>query len=98
MATKKSNRAAGRKLTPLETVRQKARKGLVISTETHFPATVDDKLICAKSVVQAVLAAHDSGALDEHNYDLHWPLNLAVELLEQASAQLGNAKLQEARS
>jgi hypothetical protein len=97
MATKKSNRAAGRKPISLKTVRRPPRKGLVMAQEARFPATVDDKLICAKSVVQAVLAAHDSGALDDHNYDLHWPLNLAVELLEQAFAQLGNAKLQEVR-
>jgi hypothetical protein len=44
----------------------------------------------------AVLAAHDSGALYDHNYDIHWPLNLAVELLEQASAQF--SILREGRS
>jgi hypothetical protein len=26
------------------------------------------------------------------NYDIHWPLSLAVELLEQASLQIGEAQ------
>jgi hypothetical protein len=54
-------------------------------------AATCDKLVCAKSVVHAVRAAHDSGSLD-HNYDLHWPLNLAVDLLEQASTQFSKLR------
>jgi hypothetical protein len=37
---------------------------------------------------QAVVAAHDAGAMDGENYDIHWPLSMAIDLLEQASGQL----------
>jgi hypothetical protein len=52
------------------------------------PMTVDEKIVCAKSVIQAVVAAHDA-AQDMGNYDIHWPLCLAVEILEQAANQFG---------
>jgi hypothetical protein len=61
-----------------------------------LPATPDDNLICAKSVVQAMFAEHNAEMFEGHHYDLHWPLSLAVELLEQASeefSRLSDAKL-----
>ena len=70
-------------------------KGLLVSTQARFPETVDDKIVCAKSIVQAVVAAHDAGQ-DMGNYDLHWPLSLAVEILDQAAEQF--SKAEEARS
>src|SRR5213079_962301 len=30
-------------------------KGLLVSTHARFPETVDDKIVCAKSIVQAVV-------------------------------------------
>jgi hypothetical protein len=56
--------------------------------EAPFPATADHKITVAKHIVQAVVAASDSGALEGENYDVHWPLSLVVQLLEQASDQL----------
>jgi hypothetical protein len=58
MAKKQSTRAKGRKPTPtLTPVRHQPGKGLMISTEARCPAGVEEKLVCAKSVVQAVRAA-----------------------------------------
>jgi hypothetical protein len=79
-------------------IRHQPGKGLTISTEARFPAAIGDKLICAKSVIQAVRAAHDTQALDGENYDMSWPLSLAIDLLEQASAQLGKATVREVQS
>ncbi len=64
-------------------------KGLVVSTQARFPQSADDKVVVAKSIVQAVVAAHDAGAMDGENYDIHWPLSMTIDLLEQASEQLG---------
>lgn len=78
------------KLTP---IKHDPRHGLVVSMqEQAFPATADQKVICAKSIIQAVVAAHDAEALSGENYDIHWPLSLVVELLEQASRQIGEAQ------
>jgi hypothetical protein len=65
------------------------RRGLMISTQARFPQSADDKVVVAKSIVQAVIAAHDAGPMEGENYDIHWPLRMAVDLLEQASDQLG---------
>jgi hypothetical protein len=86
---------AGAALNP---IRHNPGKGLTVSTEARFPTTIGDKLICAKSVIQAVRAAHDTQALDGENYDMSWPLSLAIDLLEQASLQLSEAETREARS
>ncbi len=64
-------------------------RGLVVSTQARpFPQTPDAKVTCAKHIIQAVCTAHDSGPLEGQNFDIHWPLSLAVELLEQAGGQL----------
>lgn len=47
-----------------------------------------EKVVIAKSIVQAVIAAHNSGGLDDENYDLSYPLWQVVRLLEQVSEQL----------
>jgi hypothetical protein len=47
--------------------------------------TVNEKIISAKSIVQAALAAYDTEALVGENYDMHWPLKVAIDLLEEAS-------------
>jgi hypothetical protein len=64
------------------------RHGLLVSTRYHAPQSADDKIVVAKSIVQAVVAAHDAGTMDGENYDIHWPLSMAIDLLEQASSQL----------
>ncbi len=60
-----------------------------------FPVTAVDKVISAKSIVQAVIAAEESGSLSDQNFDASWALNVAVELLEQAGEQMDS---QDARS
>jgi len=69
----------------------KKGQGLMVSTQSQAPRTADEKVTVAKSIVQAVMAAHDSGNLEDENYDIHWPLSMAIELLEQASAQMGGS-------
>jgi hypothetical protein len=64
-------------------------KGLVVSTQARFPRSADDKITVAKSIIQAVVAAHDAETMHGENYDIHWPLSMAIDLLEQASGQLG---------
>jgi hypothetical protein len=68
------------------------RRGLLVSTRSQFPQSADEKIIVAKSIVQAVVAANDACALNDANYDIHWPLSMAVDLLEQASSQLEVAR------
>lgn len=51
----------------------------------RFPETVDLKITCAKNIMQAVLGAQDY--MDGKNYDIHWPLSIAVRLLEDARSQ-----------
>lgn len=51
--------------------------------ESRFPATASEKVVTAKTIVQAVLAVQDSEAPPE-NYDMHWPLSMAIELLSEA--------------
>jgi hypothetical protein len=64
-------------------------KGLMVSTRPEpFPQKADEKVICAKNIVQAMIAASDSGALTDANYDVHWPLSVVVDLLEQAVEQI----------
>jgi hypothetical protein len=81
MATAKRRTAKG----PIAHV---AGRGLVVSTQARFPQSADDKIVVAKSIIQAVVAAHDAGTMDGENYDIHWPLSMAIDLLEQASGQL----------
>jgi hypothetical protein len=63
-----------------------------------FPATASDRIVCAKSVIQAVVAAHDAEAMEGKNYDIHYPLSLVVELLEQAMEQVSAFEDREGRS
>jgi hypothetical protein len=65
-----------------------AGRGLVVSTQARFPESADQKIVVAKSIIQAVVAAHDAGTMDGENYDIHWPLSMAIDLLERATAQL----------
>ena len=94
MAKSKHPRTAQRKPNPaLTPIRHDPRRGHVVAMQGQkFPATVDDKIVCAKSIVQAVVAAHDAETLSGENYDIHWPLSLVIELLEQASEQTGDAE------
>lgn len=69
------------------------RRGLMVSTQARFPESADDKVVVAKSIIQAVVAAHDAETMDGKNYDIHWPLSMAIDLLEQASGQLGVANV-----
>lgn len=62
----------------------------------RFPASVESKVTVAKSIVLAVVAAHDSGELEDANYDMHWPLSMVVELLEQAADQIDRERLEAA--
>jgi len=60
----------------------------------RFPESVEEKVIVAKSIVLAVLVAHDSGNLDDENYDQSWPLRMVTELLDQAADQLDRERLE----
>jgi hypothetical protein len=60
----------------------------MVSLKSRFPESADDKIVVAKSIIQAVVAAHDAETLVDANYDIHWPLSMAIDLLEQASGQL----------
>lgn len=64
---------------------------------TKFPESVEEKVIVAKSIVLAVMAAQQSGELEGENYDQVWPLKMAAELLEQATDQLDRERLKVAR-
>jgi hypothetical protein len=81
----------GKRAAPKGPISYSPRHGLMVSTQARFPETTDDKIVVAKSIIQAVVAAHDASALDGENYDIHWPLSMAIDLLEQASGQLGVA-------
>jgi len=61
----------------------------------RFPMTVEEKIIVAKSIVMAVVAADQSGNLNEENYDQCWPLKMATELLDQAADQIDQERLAE---
>lgn len=82
MAKRKQSKA------PVSPISHTPRHGLLVSTRSRFPQSADDKVIVAKSIVQAVVSAHDAGNMDGENYDIHWPLSMAIDLLEQASEQL----------
>jgi hypothetical protein len=60
----------------------------------RFPKSVEEKVIVAKAIVLAVIAADESGNLDEENYDRSWPLKMATELLEQAADQIDQERLE----
>jgi hypothetical protein len=93
-STRPRRKAAGATAECPALLTYKPGKGLLVSTKTTFPETADDKITCAKSIIQAVVAAHDAEALSGENYDIHWPLSLAVSLLEQASSQMDSQELQ----
>lgn len=57
-------------------------------TQPRFPKTVEEKVIVAKCIVQAVTAAEQSGNLSAENYDSFWALRMVTELLEQAQEQI----------
>ena len=70
-------------------------KGLAVSTgHNSFPETAEDKIIIAGSITKAVIRALDSEGAnsDDLNFDPHWPLSMAVRLLEQAANQLDSAR------
>jgi hypothetical protein len=93
MAKSNKSRSAKKNIRGLTPIKHVPGCGLVVAMEQQtFPATADQKITCAKSIIQAVVAAHDSEALSGDNYDIHWPLSLAVELLEQATRQIGGSQ------
>jgi hypothetical protein len=69
-------------------------KGLVVSTRAQSPRSAEEKVVSAKSIIQAVVAAHDSASLVDANYDIHWPLKMVIELLEQAADQIDRERLE----
>jgi hypothetical protein len=73
---------------PKGPVSHSPRRGSMVSLQARFPESADQKIVVAKSIIQAVVAAHDAEALVGANYDIHWPLSMAIDLLEQASGQL----------
>jgi len=85
MGTKKSTRAARRN--PVRKAHAQAQPIAAALAASAF-GTAAEKITYAKHVVLSTVAAHDAGTLEDANYDLHWPLSLVVELLEQASLQL----------
>ena len=62
--------------------------GQPLPTQPRFPKTVEEKVIVAKCIVQAVTAAEQSGNLSAENYDSFWALRMVTELLEQAQKQI----------
>ncbi len=58
------------------------------AADARWPQHVEGKLISAKSIVQAVVAAESSGNLEGANYDASYPLKVAVDLIECALNQL----------
>jgi hypothetical protein len=82
--------ARGKRISPRGPISHVPGRGLMVSTRAQFPESADEKIIVARSIVLAVVAAHDAGAMEGENYDIHWPLHMAINLLEQASSrQLG---------
>lgn len=67
-------------------------RGLMVSMIAQTPKAADEKIVAAKSIVQAVVAAHNAGSMEGENYDIHWPLQEAIYLLERASEQLGESR------
>lgn len=86
------SKSAGKKA-PKGPIWHSPSRGLMVSMQARFPESADDKIVIAKSIIQAVVAAHDAGTMDGENYDIHWPLSMAIDLLEQASGQLGQQEL-----
>jgi hypothetical protein len=58
-----------------------------------FRPFVEEKVIVAKSIVMAVIAADQSGNLDGDNYDRVWPLRMVTELLEQPADQIDQERM-----
>lgn len=94
---KKAPKAKRTATAPTGPVSDSPRRGLMVSTRARFPESADQKVVVAKSIIQAVLAAHDTGAMDGENYDIHWPLSMVIDILEQATAQLDAHALEGAR-
>lgn len=61
---------------------------VAVEPPPRFPKSVEEKVIAAKSIVMAVIAADESGNLDGENYDRSWPLRMVTELLDQAADQI----------
>ena len=87
---KAKNRKPARPV-PSQPIRHRPGKGMVVATgPQRFFESPMEKVITAKSIVQAVLTTHDS-MQEVDNYDPHWPLSIAIELLEQVTLQLDRA-------
>jgi hypothetical protein len=65
-----------------------ARSQAATTREPKFPKTVEEKIIVAKTITQAVIAADHSGELEDLNYDRFWALRMVTELLDQAADQI----------
>jgi hypothetical protein len=59
-----------------------------VSARRKVSVSASEKVIRAKSILQAVIAAENSGELQGENYDMTWPLRCAVEMLEDASLEV----------
>lgn len=64
------------------------RNADAVQPPAKFPTTVEEKVIVAKAIVMAVIAADQSGNLEDKNYDSFWPLRMVTELLDQAADQI----------
>ncbi|HEV7136292.1 MAG TPA: hypothetical protein VGN43_06635 [Steroidobacteraceae bacterium] len=84
--TRRRSRSPSRAKSRKSPIHYQPGKGLLVSTKAMFPGSADEKVVVAKYIIQAVVAAQD--ALQGENYDVHWPLSMAVEPLERASEQL----------
>lgn len=73
------------------------RSAAVAQPPARFPISVEEKVMVAKSIVMAVMAADQSGELEGKNYDRFWPLKMATELLEQAENQIDQEQFDRAR-
>jgi hypothetical protein len=79
----------GKRAAPKGPIWYSPSRGLMVSMIAQTPKSAEEKIVTAKSIVQAVVAAHNAGSMEGENYDIHWPLQEAIYLLERASEQLG---------
>lgn len=88
MATRKISRASRR--TRPSSSQQPVKDPAAVSKQPSAEElrAASCKIIEAKTIVQAVVAAHHGASMDGKNYEMSWALDAAVELLEQANRQV----------
>ncbi|MEJ1966483.1 MAG: hypothetical protein WDO56_35075 [Gammaproteobacteria bacterium] len=96
MSSKKSTASKSRRSAAQPPITLQPAKGFMVSTGPNpYPETVDDKITVAASITKAVIRSLDSEGsnADDLDFDPHWPLSMAVKLMELASLQLDRETL-----